>query len=309
MHGKTMTATLLAALLLLSLTPLLVAQGQAPSIRSSDIDKAFSFLSRGKDHIVIAESQMLKSVLTEFAKEQGITSGKITRSAFHTFARYLEEKKKNTGKPQEPKTASDTKKKEEDNLSPEEKLKQAAESSFKRMDDNDDKRLNRDEVNRSRIRNEFQKYDQNYDESISLDEYLIYFRNRYADRFNVKNYYGALVRVLVEEELVERPTLLRLGQLPGDLDWFAKLDTQPEDGQLSLYEWRLANEPIEEFLKRDRNDDGYLTPEEALFYQKQIEDADESMAEFYQFGSLENYPSLDPEASAENSDFPAARDE
>src|SRR5262249_15447941 len=48
-------------------------------------------------------------------------------------------------------------------------------------------------------------------------------------------------------------------------DWFAKLDTD-KDGQIGLYEWLAAKKPIDEFKDMDRNGDGFLTPEEVLFY-------------------------------------------
>jgi hypothetical protein len=48
--------------------------------------------------------------------------------------------------------------------------------------------------------------------------------------------------------------------------WFEQLDTN-QDGQVSLYEWRVSGRPIAEFLCMDRNDDGFLTAEEVLRYE------------------------------------------
>src|SRR5205823_4552005 len=75
--------------------------------------------------------------------------------------------------------------------------------------------------------------------------------------------------------------------------WFTELDLN-KDGQISLYEWTKGGRDVEEFLAMDRNDDGYLTAEEALRYLKkpldlhltghaQFQDAlDEPTAERYQ---------------------------
>jgi hypothetical protein len=66
-----------------------------------------------------------------------------------------------------------------------------------------------------------------------------------------------------------RPRAFRSRQLPKGLPgWFRELDTD-RDGQVSLYEWRMAKRSLDEFLRMDRNRDGYLSPEEVLRYQKQ----------------------------------------
>jgi hypothetical protein len=46
--------------------------------------------------------------------------------------------------------------------------------------------------------------------------------------------------------------------------WFVELDTDG-DGQVSLKEWYKAGKPLDEFLKLDRNGDGYLTEDEIKF--------------------------------------------
>jgi hypothetical protein len=60
----------------------------------------------------------------------------------------------------------------------------------------------------------------------------------------------------------------RAGNLPLDKlpPWFAQLDTD-RDGQIGLYEWRRAGKPLEDFRAMDRNNDGFLTVEEVLYYQ------------------------------------------
>jgi hypothetical protein len=58
----------------------------------------------------------------------------------------------------------------------------------------------------------------------------------------------------------------RPGSLPAGLpDWFVQLDTD-RDAQIGLYEWRKSGRPLEEFQAMDRNNDGFLTVEEVLWY-------------------------------------------
>jgi len=53
--------------------------------------------------------------------------------------------------------------------------------------------------------------------------------------------------------------------------WVAKLDTDM-DGQVSLFEWRLAGRPTAEFQDMDLNGDGLLTKDEYKRWQKQKSD-------------------------------------
>jgi hypothetical protein len=39
---------------------------------------------------------------------------------------------------------------------------------------------------------------------------------------------------------------------------------------VALYEWKASGRPISEFLRMDRNNDGFLTVEEVLWYEAQI---------------------------------------
>ncbi len=49
--------------------------------------------------------------------------------------------------------------------------------------------------------------------------------------------------------------------------WFKNLDTDG-DGQVALYEWRQAGKPLDEFAEFDRNDDGFITPEEIVHHMR-----------------------------------------
>ena len=62
------------------------------------------------------------------------------------------------------------------------------------------------------------------------------------------------------------PIVFRAGKLPKGLpSWFDELDTN-KDGQVALHEWRKGGRGLDEFAEIDRNDDGFITIEEALRY-------------------------------------------
>jgi hypothetical protein len=286
-----------------------------------DPEKMFGMIARDKDYIVISETRLIKEPLTKWAQENGITDGKISKDQFITFSKTLEKKIESGEKPLQPKgppggpggPKKDDGKKGDENQSPEEKAKKYGEYQFGRMDDNDDGMLNKDEMGRSDIRERMDKYDKDKNGLINKDEYIAYFMDRNADRIaeeakrKNKDSGGTAIRILLEEELYKRPTMLRLGNLPSELDWFAKLDTYVKDGQVELYEWTSAGKDIQEFLKMDRNDDGYLTAEEALFYKNVVEKDSSAFAKFYQSGNLNNYPSFAPaEAEISGDSSPAS---
>jgi hypothetical protein len=51
---------------------------------------------------------------------------------------------------------------------------------------------------------------------------------------------------------------------PGLPAWFREYDTDG-DGQIALYEWKAAGQPVERFLAMDSDGDGFLTPDEVLW--------------------------------------------
>lgn len=75
-----------------------------------------------------------------------------------------------------------------------------------------------------------------------------------------------------EEE--EKPMVaLRYGKLPKDVpSWFEEYDFD-KDGQIALWEWRKAGQPIWEFEDYDLNKDGFITPDEYIRALKAQEEA------------------------------------
>src|SRR5262245_23505116 len=142
-----------------------------------------------------------------------------------------------------------------------------AEDRFNRMDKDRDGQLTFDEMS-ERLRNERDRWDTNKDGKISLEEYKAYAKNAAENRMGGNSgqdeFGGPPANQPHEDEDERRPTVYRKGNLPKELPpWFAQLDTD-KDIQVALYEWRLANKPVKEFLEMDRNGDGLLTVEEVL---------------------------------------------
>jgi hypothetical protein len=150
-------------------------------------------------------------------------------------------------------------------------LRQRAEPDFNLRDRNGDGFLNQDEMP-DELKAELSKWDTNRDNLIDIDEYKYYFgaqRERRRQDRNQPSTPSANVIIREEDDLDARPTVLRVGklhdvkELPG---WFFTLDTD-KDGQVALWEWRRAGKDLDEFRAWDRNDDGYITPEEAIYRQ------------------------------------------
>ena len=151
---------------------------------------------------------------------------------------------------------------------------QVMESDFKLRDRNGDGYLNQDEMP-DQLKTELTTWDTNRDNLISLDEYKNYFMARMQNRGVQGSQSGATI-IVEEEDIETRPVVFRAGKLPKELPaWFKKLDTD-KDGQVALYEWRKAGKDIDEFSEWDRNNDGYITAEEALYKQRWMQVASAS---------------------------------
>lgn len=141
-----------------------------------------------------------------------------------------------------------------------------AERLFKHLDRDRDGYLNLSEMAPA-LRADLKRWDKDKDGWISPDEYLAYFVDRLKKIYT--DWQARSQRTLPPLEVADvvdedRPAVIRPARLPSGLPaWFAPLDTD-QDGQVALYEWRVAGWSLEEFAKVDLNNDGFLEPGEIL---------------------------------------------
>jgi hypothetical protein len=138
-----------------------------------------------------------------------------------------------------------------------------AEAEFRGLDANGDGLLNSDEMDDT-LRAERDKWDTNGDGFIDLNEFKEYYKARREteEAARLGGSPGELPRG-------SSAAKARAGSLAPDLPpnlppWFQQRDTDG-DGQIGLYEWTAAGQPIAEFLAMDLNGDGFLTVDEVLW--------------------------------------------
>lgn len=156
-----------------------------------------------------------------------------------------------------------------------------AEVRFRQLDKNGDGYLNYDEMP-DNLKAEWQKWDTDKNGLIDLNEFKAFLRGRVdqirseiranAPTSGVPGGFSPGMSLLptapaaIEEEEPKR-VVYRAGKLPKELPpWFAQYD-KDGDGQIGLWEWRAAGQPLDRFLAMDRNGDGFLTVEEVLRYE------------------------------------------
>jgi len=257
-----------------------------------------------KGYIVISEQRFGKEAMELYAKDNNITNGKLTRDQFISYSAkatdYMQKAgidfkgkgKGNKGGGNTPPAPGEAPKPKV-TVGDESDVDKKAEESFTKYDTNGDGFLNEEEINKNtkKFKDEWKKWDDNKDGMISLSEYKTYFRDfikRINERFEAKKQAneenrsgdksidttkpGGIKRILIEEDEEVLPTTYHAGgKLPeGVPSWFTDYDTD-KDGQVSFYEWRMGKKgtELELFEKMDRNDDGFLTVEEVLHYQRQ----------------------------------------
>jgi hypothetical protein len=134
-----------------------------------------------------------------------------------------------------------------------------ADAEFRRRDVNRDGLLDYDEMDEV-LRAERDRWDENGDGFIDRAEFRAYYKGRQRLEQSAGGGGAAAVG--------GRPAKNRKGAPPDDLpaglpDWFRQYDTDG-DGQIGLYEWKAAGQPVARFLAMDNNGDGFLTPDEVL---------------------------------------------
>jgi hypothetical protein len=135
-----------------------------------------------------------------------------------------------------------------------------AEAEFRRRDANHDGLLDHDEMDEG-LRAERDRWDANGDGFIDLAEFRAYFRARTRMERAAAKTRPAPAGGGKKAQLVKGPYAI---DLPANLPpWFREYD-RDGDGQIGLYEWKAAGQPITRFLALDLNGDGFLTPDEVM---------------------------------------------
>jgi hypothetical protein len=256
-----------------------------------DPAQMFDFMSKGLGYITIASQDFGRDKMEEFAKKEGITSGRLNRDQ---FIKYFEEQMQNwRNKGRGPGGKGGPGGRGPD-----------PEFIIRRYDTNGDGKLNETEIAAMSdkfqdFKTDWKKYDTNKDSLISADEYKVYMDARMkareeqrkdGDRKDEPRKDGdkkdgdkkdgdkkdgdkkaeekPLLRIEIDDIEDTKPTVYYARNLPKELpDWFNDLDAN-KDGQVSLMEWVKGGKSIRDFAKIDRNDDGLLTPDEVLRYQR-----------------------------------------
>jgi Ca2+-binding EF-hand superfamily protein len=245
-----------------------------------DPNMMFDFLAKGRPFFLTSETRMLREPLEKYLESKGITNGQVTREIFAQYNEQMKTSMTAIGNMNLPnfRQAANMMGPSADGsqggmfpgggaggfgagrMNPVEMMNQWADAEFNRRDGNGDGYLNTDEMPDA-LKVDLARWDTNHDGLIDRNEFRAYFLARFAQGGDARQ--ANPVTIILEEEFDKRPTVLRAGKLPKELKWFSDLDID-KDGQIALWEWRQAGKSIEEFQSYDRNDDGFITPEEAL---------------------------------------------
>lgn len=234
-----------------------------------DPNQMFDFLAKGRGYFLVTDTNRLREPLTQFLQGKGITNGQVTREL---FAAYNEQVKSGLASgpggfssPDRGPGGPSFSMNPQGGGNPLDTLNQLAETEFKIRDRNGDGFLNQDEMP-DQLKSELSKWDANRDNLINLDEFKVYYVARMQSRRGGRDQSPNPVTIILEDEDLEtRPVVYRAGKLPTKElpSWFMELDTN-KDGQVALYEWYKGGKDVDEFRDWDRDNDGFITAEEAL---------------------------------------------
>jgi len=257
MRNKITLLLPLAILYCLALWPLERGFGQTGNGKKPElkVDPGVVFdqlMSKGRGYFLIQEIPRDRANLEKFAAKEGIKDGKLTRGQ---FIKYWNLRTKKAKKPND----------DEDDPPPDPAVR-----AFTDLDLNRDGFLNAEEIAFAKqFKNEWKKWDADADGLISLDEWKVYWRQKNMGpgvlvKKNPSEQETESAKKPLDNKIDAKVVQAQVSKTPPVLPaWFAQIDLD-KDGQISLYEWKKAGKDIEEFLKLDLNDDGFLTAKEVL---------------------------------------------
>ena len=257
--------------------------------KGMDANTSFDYYAQGQPFLLISNIKKSQDLAIQFAKEKGITNGQLNRAQWIEFQDQVKAKVFGGGKggPQGggmkmkggaidlggglPITLTPAAPTQNPDF-----INQLADADFRRLDTNGDGKLNESEMS-DRLKSNLAKWDKNSDGLIDMLEYREFYRESFAARMGGGGGGGGnagdptargIASIFIEEEELDRKTIVFRagGKMPAGLpSWFKELDDNGDkDGQVALWEWRRGGRPLDEFKEWDLNDDGFITPEEAV---------------------------------------------
>jgi Ca2+-binding EF-hand superfamily protein len=224
-----------------------------------DLNEFFSGISNGKDVITRADvNPRSQHLFDKMSKRLGITNGQISRDQFRHYMMDKSQQLRERGDGPPGSSAS-------------------AEKKFRQLDTKGDGVLNFDTMPAD-LRDELTMWDSKGNGLIDLDQFKAFMdaktKQRLVDDQRSANAKfspptnGRSTPTPARDDK-RKPVIYRYDNLPKDLPgWFKELDTN-HDGQIALYEWKASGKSLDEFVRMDRNKDGFLTVDEVLFYEAQ----------------------------------------
>ncbi len=237
-----------------------------------DPNQFWNMLSGGKS--VIDRNSLdprMQGMFDRMAARAGITNGKMTKEQFDAYQQQRQAERGGApptpaappGAPATP-AAPGTPQDRRGGPSPDQ-ANSMAENFFRRYDLNGDGYLNNDEMPEA-LRIEREKYDTDRNGLIDLNEFKAYFQARIQSYQAERNASRRDTRDDSQEDEPKKPVVYRAGTLPKGIPaWFAQMDSDG-DAQIGLYEWKNSGRPLEEFFKYDRNNDGFVTVDEVMYF-------------------------------------------
>jgi hypothetical protein len=266
--------------------------------KGMDANSSFDYYAQGQPFLLISNIKRNQDLAIQFAKEKRITNGQLNRAQWLEFQDQVKAKViggmggGGKGAPQGgglkmkggaadlggglPITLTPAAPASPDFVNG------LADTDFRRLDTNGDGKLNQDEMS-DRLKSNLAKWDKNSDGLIDMFEYREFFRESFAARMGGGGGGGGgggdptargIASIFIEEEELDRKTIVFRagGKMPAGLpSWFKELDDNgDQDGQVALWEWRKGGKALDDFKIWDLNDDGFITPEEAVKVQSAL---------------------------------------